>query len=204
MAFIATPDPAEGTEVAALYDEEQESTGYVSNSVRLFAQRPAVLRAWQQLNGAIKESSIQSSGDLRRYELATVAAAAKLRSTYCSLAHGRVLAEQFYDWDTVRSLVLDRGSAGLDEADVALMDLAEKVVADATSVSQADIDRLRSLGLTDDEILDGVLAAAVRCFFSKTLDALGALPDAAYGSLEPELREALTVGRPIESAPAAA
>ena len=45
--------------------------------------------------------------------------------------------------------------------------------------------------------MDVVLAAAARCFFSKTLDALDVRPDASYRELEPELREALTVGRPI-------
>jgi hypothetical protein len=43
-----------------------------------------------------------------------------------------------------------------------------------------------------------VLAAAARCFFSKVLDGVGALPDREYAdTLEPELREVLTVGRPI-------
>ena len=37
---------------------------------------------------------------------------------------------------------------------------------DATEVGQGDIDRLRSLGLSDREILDVVAAAAARCFFS--------------------------------------
>jgi hypothetical protein len=64
-------------------------------------------------------------------------------------------------------------------------------------VQQADIDRVRSLGLTDAEILDVVLAAAARCFFSKTLDALGVQPDARYAALDPPVREALTVGRAI-------
>jgi alkylhydroperoxidase family enzyme len=77
------------------------------------------------------------------------------------------------------------------------MELADKVAHDATSVTQADIDRLRDLGLTDREILDVVLAAAARCFFSKTLDALGVQPDAKYSELEPNLRDTLTVGRPI-------
>ena len=45
--------------------------------------------------------------------------------------------------------------------------------------------------------MDVVLAAAARCFFSKTLDALGVLPDASFHELEPELREVLVVGRPI-------
>ena len=40
----------------------------------------------------------------------------------------------------------------------------------------------------------------MRCFFSKTLDALGVRPDASYSGLDPELREALVVGRPIADA----
>jgi alkylhydroperoxidase family enzyme len=94
-------------------------------------------------------------------------------------------------------VVRDHTDAGLDPVDVALMDLAAKVAADATAVTQQDIDRLRGLGLADVEILDVVLAAAARCFFSKVLDAVGAAPDAKYGRLAPELVETLTVGRAI-------
>ena len=60
----------------------------------------------------------------------------------------------------------------LDPVDLAVMDLAERVAVDATSITDADLQRLRDLGLTDGEIMDVVLTAAARCFFSKTLDAL--------------------------------
>ena len=169
MAFIEIPD------------------GQGANFERAFARRPEVFAAWQQLNGAIKATS-----DLRRYELATLAAARRLRSSYCCLAHGTVLAEQFYDYESVPKL-----PDGLDGADRAIMAFAEKVVVDATSITQADVDELRAHGLTDDEVFDAVLAAAARCFFSKTLDALGVQADAAYGELDPAMRDALTVGRPI-------
>jgi hypothetical protein len=99
--------------------------------------------------------------------------------------------------DTVRALVADDRAAALDSTDVAIMDLAEKIADDATTVDQTDIDRLRSLGLTDADILDIALAAAARCFFSKTLDTLGVEPDARYAELDPAVREALTVGRAI-------
>lgn len=79
------------------------------------------------------------------------------------------------------------------------MDLADKVAADATSVTEEDIDRLRAFGLDDGEIVSVVCAAAARCFFSKVLDGLGVQPDASYASVDPELREALVVGRPIAS-----
>jgi len=161
-----------------------------TNFERAFAERPEVYAAWVQLNGAVKAGM-----DLRRYELATLAAAQRLRSSYCCLAHGSVLASQF--GEPVRDIVLDRRAAGLDEIDVAVMDLAERVVADATSIGDADLQPLRDLGLTQTEIMDVVLAAAARCFFSKALDALGVLPDAGSRDLEAELREALVVGRPI-------
>ena len=161
-----------------------------TNYERAFAERPEVYRAWGQLNGAIKAGM-----DLRRYELATLAAARRLRSSYCCLAHGKVLLEQF--GEPVREIAIDHRVAGLDEIDVAVMDLAERVVDDATSIDETDLQRLRDLGLSETEIMDVVLAAAARCFFSKTLDALGVLPDASYRELEPELREALVVGRPI-------
>jgi len=77
------------------------------------------------------------------------------------------------------------------------MDFAGKVADDASSIQQADIERLRSSGLSDKEIVDVVLAAAARCFFSKTLDALGVEPDAKYADLDPGVRDALTVGRAI-------
>ena len=161
-----------------------------SNSERAFEGRPEVYAAWQQLNGAIKEGM-----DLRRYELATLAAARRLRSSYCALAHGTVLIERF--GEPVREIAVDRRAAGLDEVDVAVMDLAERVVDDATAIDDADLQRLRDLGLSDTDIMDVVLAAAVRCFFSKTLDALGVQPDAHFNELEPELRDVLVVGRPI-------
>ena len=190
MTFIETipAEDADG-EVAEMYDGMREQFGRLPNLVRVFSLRPDVYRAWLQLNGAVK------AHDLRRYELATLAAARRLRSSYCSLQHGKVLAEQFLSFEEVPGL-----PEGLDGADRAVMELAEKVVDDATSVTEADIDRLRALGLSDAEILDVVLAAAVRCFFSKTLDALGVVPDAAYADLPSEFREALTVGRPIETA----
>jgi uncharacterized peroxidase-related enzyme len=161
-----------------------------TNFERAFTERPEVLAAWQQLNGAIKAGM-----DLRRYELATLAAARRLRSSYCCLAHGTVLLKTF--GEPVRQIALDHRSAGLDDTDVAVMDLAERVVDDATEISDADLQPLRELGLSEAEIMDVILAAAARCFFSKTLDGLGVLPDASYRALDPALRDALVVGRPI-------
>ena len=164
-----------------------------TNYERAFAGRPAVLAAWVQLN-----ESIKANMDLRRYELATLAAARRLRSSYCCLAHGKVLRDRFDE--PVARIARDHRAADLSAVDVAVMDLAERVIDDATAIGDEELRPLRELGLSETDIMDVVLAASARSFFSKTLDALGVRPDAAYGELSPELREALVVGRPIAGA----
>ena len=95
---------------------------------------------------------------------------------------------------------LAAGDAGaLSQAETAMMALARKVVSDSSSVTREDVEALRRRGLSDDEIFDVVAVAAARAFFAKLVDALGAQPDAAFLQMERELRELLTVGRPIAS-----
>jgi uncharacterized peroxidase-related enzyme len=196
MTFIETvPEGDASGELTQMYETDREIFGHVPNLTRAFSHRPDVYAAWRQLNGAIKANM-----DLRRYELATIAAARRLRSTYCMLAHGSVLMDKFVAPDELAALVSDHHAAGLEPVDVAVMDLADKVAQDATTVTQADVDALRAHGLSDAEIFDVIAAAAARCFFSKVLDGVGAQPDARYADLAAPLRETLTVGRPIADA----
>jgi uncharacterized peroxidase-related enzyme len=192
MFLDTIPDEEASGAVAEAYATDKARLGYIANFTKLFVHRPAVYQAWQDLNAAIKDGM-----DPRRYELVTVAAARRLRSSYCSLAHGKVLVDQFFDASEVCDVMVDHHAAGLMEVDVAVMDLAEKIVEDATSVTESEINHLRDLGLSDTDIFEVVVATSARCFFSKTLDALGAQADVSFSALEPRLKEALTVGRPI-------
>jgi len=106
-----------------------------------------------------------------------------------------VLSERFYDAGTVRQLAQGAKQAGLDDADLAIMNFAEKVARDASSVAQDDVDGLRGHGLSDSEIFEVALTAALRSFFSKSVDAFAVQPDDAYAALEPGLRDALAFGR---------
>ena len=165
--------------------------GTAENWRKVYVCGPDVLVAWSTLR-----DTITSRMDQRRYELVTMVAAQKMRSSYCALADG-TLMRHFHDADTVLHLASDRDDATLDEVDLAVIVLAEKVVEDASKITQADVDRLRGLGLDDDDVLDIALAAAACCFFSKPLDAMGAQPDPTYLALDERLRSVLTVGRPI-------
>ena len=191
MMFLNEGDQNQAS-VRALYEEAARKHGYVPNMDKLFGLAPQVRERWGEFLAAIRDPM-----DLRRYELVTIAAAHALRSSYCMLAHGEVLTSKFYSPAEVAAIAADFRDAGLDNRDVAIMEFAQKVVRDATGTTQGDVDRLRGHGLTDVEIFHVAAAAAARCFFSKMLDALGALPDAQYARVGPELCEKLTVGRPL-------
>lgn len=192
MAFLQSGSEETDPEVAALFADDREDGGHVANYTRTFSLRPAVYRAWEALNDAIK-----AGADGRHYRVATLAAARRLRSSYCALAHGEVLATQIADEPTVRAIAGGTWD-GLDPVDAAVARLADRVVRDAPSMTPADLEELRSLGFDDAQIFDVIVAAAARCFFSTVLDATGTLPDPDIaGRLDEETRRLLTVGRPI-------
>jgi uncharacterized peroxidase-related enzyme len=195
MTFIETipEDEAEGA-TAHWYAADRERLGYLPNYTKVFGERPAVYAAWKQLGGAIGGAM-----DKRRYELATLAAAKVLRSSYCALAHGTVLAELLGP-EATRAVADGDADTALDPVDAEIVRFATLVAGDAAAVTAKDVDRLRAVGLSDEDILDVTLAVAARCFFSTVLEALGVQPDPAYQALDPDLRAALTVGRPIAEA----
>jgi len=193
MPYLQTVPPEEAAgEVKAMYDKDLAAQGYVANFTRAFSLRPGVLQGWQGLKNAIT-----SGMDPRLYELATVATATAIRSSYCSLVHGNILATSYYSAEKVVSIAGNDVADALDAADAAVVRFARKVAAEAEKITQDDVDELRNLGLSDADVLNVILAAAARCFFSKVLDATGTLPDAVLQEIPDQLRSALTVGRDI-------
>jgi uncharacterized peroxidase-related enzyme len=195
MAFIKTvpADQAEGI-LSEIYQEDVKTKGYVANYTSAFSLRPDVYRAWQNLL-----SSIRSRMRLRRYELVTLAAAQALKCTYCMLAHGSVLRKNFFGPSELAAVARDFRNAALPAEEVAIMEFAQKVTLEPSQTTQRDFDLLREKGLSDEEILDIVLTVTARNFMSKTLDAVDAVPDDAFMDLEPEVRDALVIGRPFPS-----
>lgn len=192
--FIDAPDEADvDGDAAEWYRRQRDGWGYLPNYAPAFASRPDVAEAWNELNGTIMRHM-----DRRRYELATIAAARAYRSTYCVAAHCTFLRDKCEDEATMRAVIEDPSGATLDATDRAVVELATKVSEDASAVTAADVERLRVLGLHDADIVDVVLAAAARGFFTKVLDALGVQADAQLGdSFDADLRRQVTVGRPI-------
>ena len=198
MAFIRTIPPADAEgPVREMYEQVQARFGYVPNWALAFSLRPGVRDGWAELL-----KSIQSNLPVRTYELATLAAARALRSTYCALAHGSVLADKVFDAATVTGIVTNAPASPLEPREHAMMAFAEKVVLAADQITAADVEVLRAHGYRDEEIFDVAAAAAARAFFSKLVDAMGVQADSAFLDLDPAFRQAMTVGRPVADRPA--
>lgn len=184
-------ESAEGL-TAEIYEAETERWGFLPNFVQVFSHHPEAYEAWLSLI-----RTVYGSMDRRRCELATLAAARTLKSTCCAIAHGKMLRDNFYSAAEVVEIAQDHQSARLDELDQAIMDFAEKAAGQPAAVTEADVQSLRSLGLSDREIFDVALAVAARAFFATLIESLGTSPESPMvEALEPELLAALTVGRP--------
>lgn len=194
MFIGATPEDAATGELAAYYARQRAAWGFLPDYAAAFSTRPDIAAIWDQLNGAIRGGM-----DRRRFEIATIAAARALRSTYCTAAHSGFLRDVCGDEATMQAIAEQPDGSSLAPPDRAVYAFAAKVAADASSIEQADVDRVKAeAGLSDAELADVVFAAAARSFFTRVLDGLGARLDRQTAeTFSPDLRAAMVVGREI-------
>ena len=107
------------------------------------------------------------------------------------------MARKIMDDAQIERVARDFHDAGLTDAEVAMMEFAEKVCGDSAAMTEADSQTLRDHGFSDRDIVDITLAAAVRNYYSRALQAL-AVPLDVPPTLPEPLREALR--RPLTSA----
>lgn len=67
----------------------------------------------------------------------------------------------------------DLASAPLSEPERALLDFAALVTRHAYRTTDADVERLRTLGWTDPQIAECVYVTALFAFFNRVADAFG-------------------------------
>ena len=193
MFIDATPEEhAEGA-LAEYYEQQRGAWGFLPNYAAAFSTRPDVAAAWNLLNRTVREGM-----DRRRFEIATIAAARALGSTYCTAAHSKFLREACDDEAAMTAIAADPSGGGLSDQDRAIFAFATQVAVDATSVQQEDVDELRAHGLSDADVADVVFAAAARSFFAGVLDGLGAELDVQTAQeFAPDLLASMVVGRPV-------
>jgi len=193
MAFIKTiPVNEASADVLDMYQHQEEEWGFVPDYAKVFCHRPAVMARWGRLLAEIKRPV-----DPRRRELVTFAVAHALRHSPCSLAHGRQLAGMIGK-EAVMAIAQGRDEAVLNEAECAMLKYARRIAVDASAITAEDVRNLKEVhGFSDGEIFDIAAIAASRSFFTKVLDALGTDADQPFMKMDEDLRNCLTVGRPI-------
>jgi uncharacterized peroxidase-related enzyme len=74
----------------------------------------------------------------------------------------------------------DSRRAGLDERTTAMLDYAAKITTRPVECNEADIERLRSVGFSDQAIWDIIETAAMYNFTNRIASASGMLPNREY------------------------
>ena len=192
MAFIDTiPDSDINADVRAMYERQQSFWGFVPNYARVFCYRPEIMGLWAQLQSGIKKNM-----DKRRFELITFAAAHTMRSTLCSLAHGRALTA-FFSMEDVQLMARGASPASLTAAEAAMMSFARKVARGSFAIAPGDVTELKKHGFTDAEVFDIAATVAARAFWTGVIESLGVEPEPPLLELEPEFKRTLACGRPL-------
>ncbi|MBI2194228.1 MAG: peroxidase [Planctomycetes bacterium] len=92
-------------------------------------------------------------------------------------SHEPDLRAEVHDEAKVFQLQEDYRRAGLDLPTAGLLDFAVKLTLSPREMSRQDVDKLRSLGFADEDILDAVQMIGYFNYINRVLDGLGAQPE---------------------------
>jgi uncharacterized peroxidase-related enzyme len=164
-----------------MFAKAREKIGFVPNVFVGYAIRQPHFRHWfnhfrELMQGESKLSPAQR-------EMISVVVSAENHCLYCLVAHGAELRMALEDPVLGDRITFDYKRAGLDERTVAMLDYAVKITRDPVSCSEADIERLRDLGFSDETIFDIAEIAAMYNFTNRLASATGMLPNKEYHSL---------------------
>ena len=185
MAFIRTIPPAEAHgPVREQYQQAQKRFGYVPNWAQAFSLQAG---SAGRLDRAAPLHSGQSAGAAELRARHASGRPRALRSSYCALAHGSVLADKVFGRGDGSLDRHGRPGSPLEPGERVMMAFAEKVARSADQVSADDVEgaaisRIQGRG----DLRRGAAVAAARCFFSKLLDAMGVQPDSSFQWSRPD------------------
>lgn len=189
--FIAAP--ADSAETESVYQSSAASQGFVMNLTRAWAWRPEVFEGFAALRNQLTSQSALSKRELA---ILVCAAAAERGDAYCSLAWGRTLAQEAGSVAVAAAVIAGDPCKGLSVRDRALALWARKVVRDPNATTAADVQALRSAGISEREVFEATVFIAFRMAFSTVNTALGVHPDRRLAEqVAAEVRDAVTFGR---------
>lgn len=192
MYLETIPESAAMGKIAEIYQGQIARMGFVMAASKCFTTRPDLLPIYNEFIDQVRAGF---SLPARDWKLITLIAAKHFPSTYCSYVYGKQLIGDLGSKQAVLAVHRNFRDAGLSPRDVEMLAYAEKIAIDASAVTEADIDRLRKVGLSDRNIADIALCAAFRCFIARFFDAVGAGPEDPFFDEDGAFRATLTVGK---------
>jgi uncharacterized peroxidase-related enzyme len=175
------PVPDEGSlpdELRGLFRKARENLGFVPNVFRVYAFRPERLRAWFTHFKSLHVPTAHL--DAADREMIAVVVSQANGCLYCLVAHGQALREALGDPVLGDRITLDWRRAGLDERRAAICAFTEKLTLRPVEVEPADVQRLRDVGLTDEEAWDVAEIASMYNLTNRMAMATGMLPNPEY------------------------
>jgi uncharacterized peroxidase-related enzyme len=168
-------------DVVGLFERARERLGFVPNVFRVYAARPEHFRRWRAFFNEVTLGESELTQAER--EMIAVVVSAENHCLYCMTSHGAGLRQQLGDQVLGDRITLDYRRAGLDERTTAMLAYAAKLTTHPVECSEADIERLRALGFSDQAIFDIAETAAMYNFTNRIAAATGMLPNREYHAL---------------------
>ena len=165
-------------EVKELWTKPLEKLGFVPNVLRIFALRPSHMLAWW----AHYDELLRGDSGLTKpqREMIAVVVSVTNRCHYCIVSHSAALRKLTEDPEFVDRLATGYRYAELEPRERAMLDFAVKVTQASDQVGDADIEALRAVGWSDEDIFDIAEVAAMFNFTNRLASAFGWLPNREY------------------------
>ena len=136
----------------------QEKSGFVPNVFLALANRPDEFRAFFAYHEALMEKESGLSKGER--EMIVVATSAHNQCIYCVVAHGAILRIREKNPQLADQIASNYRKADITPRQKAMLEFALKVSKNSHEVSNTDIDNMRELGFSNDDIWDiGAISA---------------------------------------------
>jgi RNA polymerase sigma-70 factor (ECF subfamily) len=153
----------------------QKRFGFIPNIFRAQTLRPDVLEAEADAVGTI----LLTEDTLTRVqkECILLAVSAANLNSYCVAVHCNMLRGLGISPEEGDQIAVDHHQSHISEADKTLLDFALKLGVRTPEFCREDIDRLRVLGFTEEQILESVVMTALTNFLNTLQMGLGTMPD---------------------------
>lgn len=149
------------------------------NWIRVLSVNPETARRFTAYFGSLFDPR-GGRLPIRERELIAVVVSSTNGCGLCEIHHTAALGDALDDKIKARRVALDHHLAPLTPREHALVDFAHKVTTAPKSVKPADFDRLRDVGLDDEDILEAVETSAWFNHTNRIFISLGVIPDEKY------------------------